>query len=163
MVLIGSHSTTPTDDPTIIPELQNISVTSVIYGRKNFGALTSSGELLTWGHYGNGSLGLGDPGKLPAGSQGGYAKEKQRVQAKANKPPPDVAVPSKVRFDHGLRAEGRVKRYCFAVAAGQFHKVALVVDLTGGGVPQEDLEQYFETAAQWNTQDVHSQKFCCFM
>jgi hypothetical protein len=50
-----------------------------------------------------------------------------------------------VRFDHGLKAEGRVERYCFAVAACGSHTAALVVDLAGDEVPPEDLEQHFET------------------
>jgi len=40
-----------------------------------------------------------------------------------------------------LKAKGRVERYCFAVAKGQFHAGALVVDLVGDEVPPEDLEE----------------------
>jgi len=79
-------------------------------------------------------------------------EEDQRTQARDQtrthpRPPPDVTVPSEVRFDHGLRTKGRADRYCFAVAAGEWHTAALVVDLTGDEVPPEDLEQDFETAA----------------
>ena len=52
-----------------------------------------------------------------------------------------------MRFDHGLKAKGRVERYCFAAAIGHMHTVALVVDLTGDEVPLEDLEQHFEIDA----------------
>ena len=137
MVLKGKYDTTPKVLPTIIPELQNRSVISVVGGHKHFGALTSSGKLLTWGEYHRGNLGLGDPGKPPAESLGGYAEEK-RVKARSY--PPDVAVPTEVRFDHGLGAEGRVKRYCFAAAAGGDCTAALVVDLAEDESPPEGLE-----------------------
>jgi len=148
MVLKGEIETTPEALPTIIPELQNRSVISVILGDYHYGALTSSGKLLTWGQYSKGALGLGDPGKLPAGSPGGFAEEERRIRAETlgHGSPQNVAVPSEVRFDHGLKAEGRAERYCFAAAAGGWHTGALVIDLAGDEVPQEDLEQHLETA-----------------
>ena len=136
MVLMGGPETTWGVLPTIIPGLQNRSVTSVVSGYDHFGALTSSGKLLTWGKYYDRNLGLGDPGKLPAGSPGGYATEEQRVRGEL---PPEVTVPTEVRFDHGLEAEG-VKRYCVAVAAGGYSTAALVVDLTEDEVPLQGLE-----------------------
>jgi len=147
MVLKGEIKTTPEMLPTIIPELQNRSVISVIVGDTHFGALTSSGKLLTWGQYSTGALGLGDPSELPVGSPGGFAEEEQRIRAEAlgHGFPQNVAVPSEVRFDHRLRAEGRVERYCFAAVAGGLHTAALVVD-PGNGAPPEDLEQNFEKA-----------------
>ena len=141
MVLMGGSHTTPETLPNIIPELQNRSVISVVFGYMHFGALTSSGKLLTWGEYSSGALGLGDPGKLPVGSPGGYAEEEKRVRAQADElRPPGVTVPTEVRFDHGLTVEGRVKRYCFAAAASGCHTVALVVDLAEDEVPPEGLE-----------------------
>ena len=153
MVLKGEVETTPETLPTIIPELQNRSVISVVLGDYHFGALTSSGKLLTWGQYCKGALGLGDPGKLPFGSPGGFADEERRVRAQnlGHGFPPNVAVPSEVRFDHGLKAEGRIERYCFAAAAGGWHTGALVIDLAGDEVPPEDLKQHFETAAPRET------------
>jgi len=151
MVLKGDVNTTAEMLPFIIPELQNRSVTSVVSGGGHFGALTSSGKLLTWGKYYSGALGLGDPGELPAGSPGGYAEEEQRAGARArtyHEDPPDVRVPTEVRFDHRLRAEGRVERYCFAVDKGHWHTAALVVDLTGDEVPPEDLEQDIEEGTE---------------
>ena len=146
MVLQGETDTTPEVLPIIIPELQNRSVISVVLGDYHFGALTSSGKLLTWGQYSKGALGLGDPGKLPAGSPGGFAEEERRLRAQTlgHGFPPNVAAPSEVRFDHGLKAEGKVERYCFAAAAGGWHTGALVIDLAGDEVPPEDLEQHLE-------------------
>ena len=135
MVLKGKHDITPDTLPTIIPELQNRSAISVVRGSDHFGALTSSRKPLTWGKYRRGNLGLGDPAKLPAGSPGGYAKEEQQDYGY----PLDVTVPTEVRLDHGLGAEGRVKRYCFAVAAGGYNTAALVVDLAEDGAPPEGL------------------------
>ena len=137
-MLEGGAVTTPETLPIIIPELQNRSVISVVCGSDHFGALTSSGKLLTWGQYFPGALGLGDPGKLPVGSPGGYVKEGQQVRAQ--NPPPDVTVPSGVKFDHGLKAKGRVERYCFAAATYVHHTAALVVNLVEDDVPLEDLE-----------------------
>jgi len=144
VVLKGGMEATPWVLPTIIPELQNRSVISVVSGRRHSAALTSCGKLLTWGECSFGALGLGDPGELPAGSPGGYAEEEQRARAWARasyEDLPDVGVPTEVRFDHRLRAKARVERYCIAVATGERHTVALVVDLAGDEVPPEDLEQ----------------------
>ena len=124
---MGKYDIIPETPPTIIPGLQNRSDISVVSGYFHFGALTSSGKLLTWGEYFNGALGLGDPGMLPIGSPGGYMTEEER--AKAGFGPPDVTVPTEVKFDHGPEAEGRVKRYCLAAAAGGYSTAALVVDL----------------------------------
>ena len=134
MVLKGEVETNPETLPIVIPELQNRSVISVVLGDYHFGALTSSGKLLTWGSYSKGALGLGDPCKLPAGSPGGFAEEERRVRAQSlgHGIPPNVTVPSEVRFDHGLKAEGRVARYCFAAAASRWNTVALVIDLADG-------------------------------
>ena len=138
MVLRGKRDITPGGFPTIIPELQNRSITSVVSGYSHFGALTSSGKFLTWGMYSNGALGLGDPAKLPVGSPGGYTTEEQRVEA--HFVPPDVTVPTEVRFDHGLEADGRVKRYCLAAAAYRRSTAAFVVGLVGDEDSPESLK-----------------------
>ena len=144
MVLMGGSGITPETLPTIIPGLQNRSVVSVVSGTSHFGALTSPGKLLMWGRYSYGALGLGDPGKLPVGSPGGYAKEEQQVQAWAYEPPPDIMVPTEVRFDHRMEAEGRVRRYCFAAAASAWSTAAFVIDLAEDEDPPEGLEWSFQ-------------------
>ena len=138
MILMGKYDITPETLPTIIPRLQNRSVTSVVSSDNHFGALTSSGKLLMWGRYSYGALGLGDPRQLPVGSPGGYATEEER--AIKSYLPPDVTVPTEVRFYHGLEAEGRVKRYCLAAAAGIYSTAALFVDLAEDEVPPEGLK-----------------------
>ena len=101
----------------IIPELQNRSIISIVQNDQCFGAVTSSGKLLTCNKYPkDGALSyyhnqpdIGDP-------TGGYTA--------------DATIISEVRFDHGLEVKGRVERYCFAAAMGGRHSAALVVDLT---------------------------------
>ena len=137
MVLEGDWYNTGNKLPTIIPELQNRSVISVVGGHSHLGALTSSGRLLTWGRYSRGNLGLGDPGKLPVGSPGGYVDKENP----GYKSPLEVTVPLEVRFDHGVGVEGRVRRYCFAAAAGGDSTAALVIDLAEDGAPPEGLKQ----------------------
>ena len=122
-------------DPTVIPELQNRSVISVVVGSGHFGALTSSGKLLTWGEYSRGALGLEDPSI--AGSLRGHTKGEEGAYI-----PPEVTVPTEVRFDHRERFKGGgVKKYCFSVAACNNHTAALVVDVAADEVPPEDLKQ----------------------
>ncbi|KAI9060932.1 RCC1/BLIP-II [Trametes sanguinea] len=118
--------------PTIIPELQNRSVISVVLGDYHYGALTGTGKLLTWGAFSKGALGLGDPTLIPLGQPGGYANEQQRrgsvhPQHGVMRPPPDVQVPTEVRFDHGERKKR--EKYCFGAAALGWHTGALVIDL----------------------------------
>ena len=132
MVLWGRYWIGPKSYPTIIPELQNRSVISVVVGDDHFGALTSSGKLLTWGKYSGGALGLEDP-SVADSSSGDTGGERAYT-------PPEVEVPTEVRFDHHeqLKGEGRVERYCFAVTSFSSHTAALVVDLGGDEVPPED-------------------------
>ena len=134
MVLKGESETTPEVLPIIIPELQNRSVISVVHGSNHFGALTSSGKLLTWGRDFKGALGLGP--ELPAGM---------------------VTVPSEVGFNHALEGKGpEVERYCFAVTASKHHTAALVVDIEGGEAPPEELGQYLETAVPRQSNNPNS-------
>ena len=169
MVLKGDFNTTPEMLPIIIPELQNRSAITVVCGNNYLGALTSSGKLLTWGNYSNGALGLGDPDKLPVGSPGGYGNKGQQIQGK-DRWPPDVTVPSEVRFDHGLKAKERVERYCFAATADGRHTAALVVDLTRDEISPEDLKQHFTTMVPRKsnhpnslTQTTRYWEKCCLM
>ena len=134
MVLQGEASGRSRSRPTIIPELQNRSVISVVAGRNHFGALTSSGKLLTWGKYSKGALGLEDP-SIAESPKGHTEGEEAHI-------PPEVMVPTEVRFDHHEQVKGRgVGRYCFAVAAYANHTAALVVDLAEDEVPREYLKQ----------------------
>jgi len=143
MVLKGDSSTGPKTLPVINPEFQNRSIISAVHDFHHSVALTSSGKFLTWSRDYDAALCLGDPGKFHVGSSGGYTREKQ-VQGQVYRPP-NVRLPSEVRFDHGLKAGRRVERYCIAATAGSAYIVALVIDLAGSEVPPEDLEQHFET------------------
>lgn len=113
----------------ILPALQNNDVISVVLGDYHYGALTSTGKLLTWGEYSRGALGLGDPGMLTPGQPGGYSTEARRRAAVANGGPypPGISEPAEVNFGHG--GAQRDKMFCFAVAAAGWHMGALVIDL----------------------------------
>ncbi|PCH36204.1 RCC1/BLIP-II [Wolfiporia cocos MD-104 SS10] len=109
-------------NPTILPELQNRNIISVVLGDYHYGVLTEQGQLLTWDGFSNGALGLGDPSTIPAGQPGEFAT--------------DLRVPTEVRFDHQDWEDRRRERFCFAAAAGGWHMGALVIDLE----PSEDEE-----------------------
>ncbi|EIN09593.1 RCC1/BLIP-II [Punctularia strigosozonata HHB-11173 SS5] len=132
VVLIGKVDSSPDAMPDIPPALQNRDVIAVCIGDYHYGALTSTGKLVTWGSYSRGALGLGDPREIPAGAPGGYAEERQRLAAiDGRRPTPaNVNVPSEVRFDHAARKQGRAReRFCFHAAAAGWHFGALVIDL----------------------------------
>lgn len=120
----------------ILPQLQNRGVIGVTLGDYHFGALTSEGELLTWGKYQAGSLGLGDPSKIEAGKPGGYATKATRLWGSARPrwlgTPPDVTVPTAVTF-----GKGRGK-FCFSAEAAGWHFGALVLDLEGGADDEDE-------------------------
>jgi len=126
---MGSHDTDANTEPRVIPALQNINVISVVLGDYNFGALTSTGKLLTWGEYSRGALGLGDPTTIEPGLPGGYRTEQQRQLAlqRGGGVPPQVTEPTEVRFDHGEKRSR--KRFCFAATSAGWHMGALVIDL----------------------------------
>lgn len=129
VVLMGTKETDPHDRPQIIPSLQDRKVISVVIGDYHYGALTSTGKLLTWGGFSRGALGLGDPTTIEAGKPGGYADEMQRQTARSHGGPypPPVTEPTEVRFDHGEKR--RRERFCFAATAAGWHMGALVIDL----------------------------------
>jgi SCF-associated factor 1 len=137
VILLGSHETHADSSPLILPALQNNDIISVVLGDYHFGALTSTGKLLTWGEYSRGALGLGDPGVLLPGQPGGYRTEARKRAAVSNggPPPPGISEPAEVSFGHGEAQ--RDKMFCFAVAAAGWHMGALVIDLE----PQADVEK----------------------
>ncbi|KAG6886234.1 hypothetical protein C0993_010796 [Termitomyces sp. T159_Od127] len=140
VVLIGNRETTPQSPPRIIPELQHRSIISVVLGDYHNVALTADGKVLSWGAYSAGALGLGDPTILPVGTPGGYATEEHRSLALEGRilDPPAVAVPTEVRFDHGLKFPK--DRFCFSIAAAGWHTGALVIDLEPGEDEEFELE-----------------------
>jgi SCF-associated factor 1 len=129
IVLMGDTSTTDISPPDVIPELQNISVISVVLGDYHFGALTATGKLLTWGQYSKGALGLGDPTHIEPGQPGGFSTQDDLQMALNGRriQPPKVDIPTPVRFDYGEKK--RKDMFCFAAAAAGWHMGALVIDL----------------------------------
>ena len=102
IVLRGNTETTVNDHAEVIPELQNKSVISIVFGDYHNAALTADGHLYTWGAFSQGALGLGDPKDLPGGAPGGYPTEaaRQRVLHGFHTNVPEVRTPTEVRFDH---------------------------------------------------------------
>jgi SCF-associated factor 1 len=94
---MGDVNTNDESQPKIIPELQNRSVISIVLGDYHHGALTADGQLLTWGKYSHGALGLGVPTELPLSAPGGYSAEAQLYQSRRSQwgviEPPSVASP----------------------------------------------------------------------
>ena len=132
------HLPRPSLRPIIIPALQYRSVISVVVGDYHYGALTSTGKLLTWGSFSQGALGLGDPLEIEAGQPGGFANEEDRRRMRGASwmalTPPEVRAPAKVKFDYGKDGKRREKgkareEFVFGVAAAGWHMGALVIDL----------------------------------
>ena len=144
---MGDVHTDEHSEPNIIPELQNRSVISIVLGDYHHGALNADGQLLTWGSYSHGALGLGVPTDLPLGTPGGYLAEAQLFQSRLSEwgplEPPKVTSPSPVHFNHGQKPGGR--RFCFAATAAGWHTGALVVCLEVSPPPQIAI-RFFQCA-----------------
>ncbi|KAF9453914.1 RCC1/BLIP-II [Macrolepiota fuliginosa MF-IS2] len=140
VVLQGESTTASSSKPKVISELQNKDVISVVLGDYHNAALTANGKLYTWGQFSNGALGLGDPLMLPLGAPGGFNDENQLLRARdrGHGTPPDVAVPTEVKFDHGRKAAK--DRFCFDVTAAGWHTGALVIDLEDENEEEEGIE-----------------------
>ncbi|KAH7327674.1 regulator of chromosome condensation 1/beta-lactamase-inhibitor protein II [Rhizoctonia solani] len=124
VVLLGDvHNNSKS--PNIIPELQNRGVISVVLGDYHYCALTSNGELFSWGKYSNGALGLGSSSS-PHDRISNVMAPPLMPHIFPRPPPQDAEVPTQVHFHH----EDNVRdRYVFAVAASGWHCGALVIDL----------------------------------
>ena len=135
--------------PTLPPNLQYQSVISVVLGDYHFGALTSTGKLLTWGSFANGALGLGDPvHDLDVGVPGGFRDKRLLDLARSgrfgNNGIPDVQNPSEVIFDRAeKRKGGKREHYVFGAAAAGWHTGALVIDLEVGAISSFVYTQFF--------------------
>lgn len=129
-ILMGDTETSANSPPEIMPALQDRSIISVMLGDYHFGALTSTGQLLTWGSYSHGALGLGIPTDLPLGAPGGYQTPQDVETARTRRwllEPPKVEEPAEVDFNLGRKKAG--KKFCFAASAAGWHTGALVIGL----------------------------------
>ncbi|KZT50510.1 RCC1/BLIP-II protein [Calocera cornea HHB12733] len=128
VVLMGTSGHGPDMSPSVVPALQHRNVISVVLGDYHRAALTAQGELLTWGSFSSGALGLGDPYKLEPGTPGGFRTigERDRGQ-RTRQTPPEVEEPTPVNFHFGQ--ENASPTFCFSAAAAGWHVGALVLDL----------------------------------
>jgi SCF-associated factor 1 len=122
----------PDSIPEVIPLLQKIGVASIHRADYHTMALTTDGHLFTWGSWLRGGLGLGDPRHLPIGTPGGYASEEMWGRHFWWTSPPEVRVPTEVKFPPG--------KIVVACAAGGWHSAALVVDV-GEYEPENDKDR----------------------
>ncbi|KAG8898713.1 hypothetical protein FRB99_007198 [Tulasnella sp. 403] len=127
LVLVGTK-TTPNGilsfPSTVVTSLLEKSIKSVSLGDYHAVALSTSGQLMSWGQYSNGALGLGDPASLPVGAPGGHTTEE--AKASQNRiTPPDVNEPAEVQFGSSDEEEQPV---VVLAAAGGWHTAALVVN-----------------------------------
>jgi SCF-associated factor 1 len=85
--------------------------------------------MLAPGQYSKGALGLGDPADIEPGQPGGFLTRNHRQMAldRRRGDPPNVSVPTEVRFDHGEKK--RKQMFCFAATAAGWHMGALAIDL----------------------------------
>ncbi|KAF7309831.1 RCC1/BLIP-II protein [Mycena indigotica] len=141
IVLMGNTETQDNSPPHIEPTLQNRSVISVHVGDWHYAALTATGELLTWGGYSAGALGLGDPTELPVGGPGGFSTEQARLNAldRGLGNPPNTTLPTQVRFDHARKSPK--DRFCFLACASGWHTGALVIDLQKDADDNKESEE----------------------
>lgn len=129
VVLLGDDTTDSERSaaPKVIPELQNRNVISVVLGDYHYCALTSNGEVFSWGKYSKGALGLGSPSSDRHPAPRFRFNMAPILQIPTEQPRPrDADVPTRVSFDH---EDGVRDRYVFAVAAAGWHCGALVIDL----------------------------------
>lgn len=114
VVLQGHADTTAESSPIIRPELQNRDIIRVEVGDYHYGALTSSGQLLTWGQYSNGALGHGEANERIEDSHFGNMA---------------VAVPQEVKFGDPLKDHlGKDDEFVFNVTMAGWASSALTVN-----------------------------------
>ncbi|KAI0259677.1 RCC1/BLIP-II [Gloeopeniophorella convolvens] len=136
-VLTGTEETHARSRPRVVRGLQNRGVTAVTMGDDHWAALTASGEVLTWGSYMRGALGLGQPLALPIGAPGGYRTKSVLDSARRNRymvGPPAVAEPAgPVQFNTGGTTDAPRQMFCIALTASGWHTGTLVVSMPREG------------------------------
>ncbi|PLW08839.1 hypothetical protein PCANC_16604 [Puccinia coronata f. sp. avenae] len=147
-VFFGKKGTTQHDKPEILPSLQNRGVIQVTLGDYHYAALLSNGQVLTWGSYSEGALGLGTSSnphrKLCPNDSAGDSDSSQdpvdeRYELGTQLP---AVVPSFSGTDHHLadrvepvgepssqKSIKAARRYVFSVTAAGWHTGCLAFSL----------------------------------
>ncbi|GAA99187.1 uncharacterized protein L969DRAFT_102561 [Mixia osmundae IAM 14324] len=129
IVLQGSHETRPDSLPTIVPELQHKGIIRVVLGDWHYGALTTNGQLLTWGQYSKGAVGHGKSNSdvrstADATAQTRLAPARRAQQAPALNVAKPTAVDFSVRQPDQL-APRTSQQFVFNASFGGWHSSAL--------------------------------------
>lgn len=123
-VFLGKKNSGSEDEPEVIPELQKRGVIQISLGDHHFLALLSNGQLLSWGSYSAGALGLGHPRQphKPLLQENPEPETNDQL----DKPTPTLLQSFSgsdgrwERDDTGMR-----RRYVFAVTAAGWHSGCL--------------------------------------
>ncbi|KAG0143509.1 hypothetical protein CROQUDRAFT_48734 [Cronartium quercuum f. sp. fusiforme G11] len=134
-VFMGTKESGAKDDPVVIPGLQKRGVIQVSLGDHHFLALLSNGQVLSWGSYSAGALGLGHP--------------QHPHRPLFGSPPQDASdyrqgIPNPTALQSFSGTDGcwegdevMTRRYVFSITAAGWHSGCLAFGLDEG----EDLDQ----------------------
>ncbi|KAH9462243.1 hypothetical protein MJO28_002971 [Puccinia striiformis f. sp. tritici] len=140
-VFFGKKHTTEIDGPEILPTLQNRGVIQVTLGDYHYAALLSNGQILSWGSYSEGALGLGNssnPHRKLHPNEPSTIIESGEDRAEEERYEQGTQIPTPVQTftgtDHYLadRVQDTSKvarRYVFSVTAAGWHTGCLAFSL----------------------------------
>ncbi|EGG01244.1 uncharacterized protein MELLADRAFT_92635 [Melampsora larici-populina 98AG31] len=122
--VLGKKDSGVDDEPEVIPELQKRGVIQISLGDHHFLALLSNGQLLSWGSYSAGALGLGHP-RQP--HQALFSENSElEIYDQPDKPTPTLL--QSFSGSDGKWAKddtGMKRRYVFAATAAGWHSGCL--------------------------------------
>ncbi|GAA6019579.1 hypothetical protein JCM11491_001344 [Sporobolomyces phaffii] len=153
LVLLGDSDWHEQSEPKLVRELQGLGVIKIAQGDYHNVALTSSGQLYSWGAFSGGALGLGHPvlSNTPLSATPSQTSSDDRPGATRTRQPPALLpgfAPNRPRMNDRPRAPERIDRptriefdgdsrrgsrgghtFVYAVTASGWHSGALAVNL----------------------------------
>ncbi|OAV99782.1 hypothetical protein, variant 2 [Puccinia triticina 1-1 BBBD Race 1] len=138
-VFFGKKDATEDSKPEILPSLQNRGVIQVTLGDYHFAALLSNGQVLTWGSYSEGALGLGNSSN----------PHRKLLPNDSTLESPDH--PSEERYELGIQTPTAVHSF-----TGTEHHLADRVETSDSSSSQKPTKMarryvFSVTAAGWHT------------
>lgn len=103
IVLLGTNDSVQSSAPQVIPDLQGRGVIKVLMGDYHLGALTDEGELLTWGQWSKGALGIWHALPSSDGNEGGSGPALEQPSTEGSNL---IGLPH-IRFGHAARGMNR--------------------------------------------------------